>query len=1360
MRKLTLQFYAQAHNFYLTGMFFMLLLMGSTPLSAQSPLIIESTIVSKPQVPLMEGDSICYEFKITNTTNDDIYNIGIVIDPDVLISLSGSVIYGSASSSGNMLTGSGCYILSADDVGKPFIHNTFSASGSALPGGPVGPLNIDGDARFCTRPLVCIGTVNVSIDQNCLLSLTPKMLLDTLYYPEEWYSITITDLLDREIEDFVFTGEMIGKTYKYIISIEGCHHLPPCWGYLNVEYKLTPDIVCIADTLTCAQFQRFVIQDPEIVAVCSNPEIIAGESNRTELCGKKPGFVAKIETKYRIRDQFGNFSDTCTQEVYIREPDIQKQLDEGNIVWPQQALTFSCSDNIFNPDGSLSTSVSGVPRWDGVDMLTLNNLACMFFTKFEDTPLNRANPCDMIFLRRWIIEEWKCSGGFATYSFTQVISLVDNDAPSIRIPAREITRSINQIDCFAEFDLIPAVITDNCQPDSLIFVTTSYAGGTFNQNGGRVRIPLGRNVVYFRAEDICGNRSVDSMIINVIDNTPPVAICLRNYVVTITDTIIRVPVDRMDETSYDACGITRRCAVRMDDQLLFESLDTDGDGEILFAPFQAQVACGRDFSKYAYTRGGRTYIRLDDICSDYVVFCCADGGEEVPVILKFYDESGNMSICMVMVNVTDKTPATVTGLPDLEISCDFTFVDSTVFGWFSPAGMEQPLPIPAQFVKSSTGPLVDGTFFDNCGLRITELPVEITRDTRCGTGEIIRRFVIRDASGITQNLTQHIRITGDEQNAPFDFAFFPPDTLIEVCTSNNSILPANTGEPRIVEIGCSQFGLSYSDRYFVANNPSPDYCMKIERTWSVLDWCRDPRAENVITRKQLILVSDNTPPNIIERDTIRATVAVSGVARVLFRNSATDCVAGQAIQWSYVLRNSSNAIIAQDSLKPNTSGTVSFVTDLSVGTYRLNWTSTDVCGNSGSVTQVIVISARSASAIIDGNTITANGVKMDNVEVHLKDMKADESVMTKTNLDGKYAFGEMPMGGEYLLKPSKNDDILNGVSTLDLIMIQKHVIGLQDLPSVYALIAADINNDGKITALDLLELRSVLLGKKATFTNNESWRFFWSEQDILDAVENEEELKESYMIQELKSHMSIDFIGVKVGDVSGDARGNSALAQGRSQTITSLEVSSVPTGVAFRSINDGSYRGVQISLDLKNIDGDVMEVRSRSMKITSDNYFWNEESRVLSIVWYSDQAIDVEAGEALFDIVVNKLVDVALMNMYTSGIRSEIVTSSLEVQALQLNQSTGDTELLSLSQNSPNPWSDFTIFKLQTPKVARGFVKVYDVHNRVIMSREQIFNTGVNEIRIEGNDIRQNGMYFVEIEIGSDVLRQKMLRVN
>lgn len=106
--------------------------------------------------------------------------------------------------------------------------------------------------------------------------------------------------------------------------------------------------------------------------------------------------------------------------------------------------------------------------------------------------------------------------------------------------------------------------------------------------------------------------------------------------------------------------------------------------------------------------------------------------------------------------------------------------------------------------------------------------------------------------------------------------------------------------------------------------------------------------------------------------------------------------------------------------------------------------------------------------------------------VHLVSSLEDQSNSTLSDDRGEYLF-EVPLNAEYTVSAEYVGDYLEGVSTLDLVLIQRHILDLQRHDNVYKMIASDANNDGKITASDLVELRKLILGVTNTF-NNKSWR--------------------------------------------------------------------------------------------------------------------------------------------------------------------------------------------------------------------------------------------------------------------------------
>ena len=64
----------------------------------------------------------------------------------------------------------------------------------------------------------------------------------------------------------------------------------------------------------------------------------------------------------------------------------------------------------------------------------------------------------------------------------------------------------------------------------------------------------------------------------------------------------------------------------------------------------------------------------------------------------------------------------------------------------------------------------------------------------------------------------------------------------------------------------------------------------------------------------------------------------------------------------------------------------------------------------------------------------------------------------------------------YTIAPFKDDDPLQGISTWDLVLISKHILGLTPFTEPWQLVAADLNCSGTITTFDIIEGRKLILG--------------------------------------------------------------------------------------------------------------------------------------------------------------------------------------------------------------------------------------------------------------------------------------------
>lgn len=147
--------------------------------------------------------------------------------------------------------------------------------------------------------------------------------------------------------------------------------------------------------------------------------------------------------------------------------------------------------------------------------------------------------------------------------------------------------------------------------------------------------------------------------------------------------------------------------------------------------------------------------------------------------------------------------------------------------------------------------------------------------------------------------------------------------------------------------------------------------------------------------------------------------------------------------------------------------------------------------------------------------------------------------LQNTGSDGAY---ELLFGNTCLatgIFPERNDTPLNGISTFDLVLINKHILGLEALNSPYKLIAADANNSRSVTTFDIVILRKLILGIDTVFSNTSSWRFIPADYDFPDPENPFSEVFPEGVTPILPAQapqpLVIDFVGVKTGDVNGSA---------------------------------------------------------------------------------------------------------------------------------------------------------------------------------------------------------------------------------
>jgi hypothetical protein len=78
---------------------------------------------------------------------------------------------------------------------------------------------------------------------------------------------------------------------------------------------------------------------------------------------------------------------------------------------------------------------------------------------------------------------------------------------------------------------------------------------------------------------------------------------------------------------------------------------------------------------------------------------------------------------------------------------------------------------------------------------------------------------------------------------------------------------------------------------------------------------------------------------------------------------------------------------------------------------------------------------------ISGKLLTEEKEGVESGIVELKGNSISVAPTWKSDINGSYQFNSLPVNGSYTIKAQLDDQPMNGVSTLDLVLIQKHILG-------------------------------------------------------------------------------------------------------------------------------------------------------------------------------------------------------------------------------------------------------------------------------------------------------------------------------
>lgn len=1272
--------------------------------------------------------------------------------------------------------------------------------------------------------LVCRGAdpnnpIRVGIQSNCIVTVVDSLIQQSPRDCQGRKTIIIGDrfgnLVAQGVQPLTFAArKYIGQTLTVTILDQTTGLF--CTGYIQPLDLIAPQISCTNLTLACsADTSAQVVGRPVVTDNCS-PNIRARFSDQVTAgrCGSDTASV--IFRTWTARDSVGNVG-SCTQVIVLR------RITAQDIKFPRDT-TLSCSQPNTRP------RLTGYPTFSGRTIV--NNGFCNYNVAFQEDSIFTCGGTSWILTRRWTLRDG-CTG--TIYNQTQTITVKDLTPPVIICPA-PFKAYTTPGQCSATVYLPKPTITDNCDPNPVFLIEASFGGTGL---GPHFYVPKGTHVIKYTALDRCNNSTICFATLIVEDNQVPTAVCSNRKTVSLPDNgIAYVMAKSFDEGSKDNCNnilyfkarrvVPGRCnGINGDDaklvagyqewfddwvgfccndrdsglvQVTLRVYDIDpGDGPV----DPAREQSGGDL--YGHYNDCTTAVSIQDqlpprlVCPDNKTIKCSDDFSNLakfgtPIVLENCSYRIDSTSSMVEKGCGRALITrnwTATDLGGLQSTCTQTIelVNDNEL-------VESMITWPKDYVSTL-----------GCGAKIepADLPTvyrePVIRQATCGATaisredklfnagypscyKILRTWTIIDWCNYNPNVsttkgkftyTQIIKV--EDQEPPKLIA--PKDITVAV---SNNCTSATVNIPLPTVTDCSNSVALTNDSRFAPQrlgDASGEYPLGTTIvTYRAVDPCG-----NYSTVKVRVTVIDQKAPEMVCINKLSTNLTmkdgVSGAwvgAKAFDAGTLDRCTPASEIK--FTIRRSGGLT----PISPPTDEILSFTCD-DIGLVAIELWGTDSNGNSAFCRTFVDI--QDNNSICPASNITgqiAGVIKTslgDNLEAVKMSLQGGTTNQKMTDIKGGFTFKDIQLKKDYRLVPEKNDDILNGVSTIDVILIQKHILGTGVLTSPYQLIAADVDKSGAITTLDLIKLRKVVLGYDTEFPNgNTSWRFIDASYQFPDG---QDPLKvpfpESKDLKNLTNkNLQIDFVGVKVGDVNKSARANSLGGNENRSTNGEITVDAdnytfqqgEEFSVTFQSGDIEKLQGYQFTLDFNPKLLQLLDFQAGELPNLNTQNFGvaKMEKGLFSTSWNSQGATVSKGSLKLFTLKFKALrsSDLATaLSLAEAPTPSEAYNKAGEQLSvlLQLHDSNGGKGTpkgsFALYQNYPNPFSERTQIGFTLPTAMPATISVFDLSGRLVYRNQGNFEKGYNEVEINRDMLNANGILYYQLETDTFTETKRMV---
>lgn len=938
-------------------------------------------------------------------------------------------------------------------------------------------------------------------------------------------------------------------------------------------------------------------------------------------------------------------------------------------------------------------------------------------------------------------------------------------------------------------------------------------------------LPLGMTALQYLIIDGCGNNTTIESEILVVDEVQPTPVCDENTAVTLTSGgIAEVSALTFDDGSHDNCGPVSYEARRLDNKcgnstafgefvsfccadvgqvvmvelrvwddangngvfgdVITRTLDSNNSGVIgdiingvsdetrtfsdlsnvcmvsvtiqdkvdptILCPADITINCGQDYKDFTITGTADS----DDNCGtsvvthEDVVLLDQCGVGEVRRTFTVSDQGGRSKTCSQVITIRNEKPFDFNDNNDLEFPEDVN-LQGCIGEGYDVSQTGEPI------ISEDACDLVASTYSDQI------FPMA---DTACF--RVHRTFTVIDWCQFDQNdPTQGIRRyvqTIYVQNSIAPTINNCADTTVcifgEGCDGLVTIAANATDD-------CTDASLlQYVLRVDIDNDGTDD----INATQAELDvilapgqhrvyWQVADRCGNVSNCSYILSVSDCKEPTPYCR---------SEVTTVLMPSNGMITVTAEDFDLGSF--DNCDGPLAFSFDEQGMSPTKTFICD-DLGLNELQLWVTDQAGNKSFCETWIDIQSNGdcdASRVgghVTGVLTTDVGVRIPMVDLQLEQKDGGELQTALSDSLGAFDFVNLEHG-TYSVIAADDDDHAEGVSTLDLVLIQRHILGLATLDSPQKVLAADVNNSESVSGADVVALRQLILGITDRFDLVQSWTFL-DAGSPLDNTRPWSANDEVLLEIDADSTYLANMVGIKMGDVNSSC-----------SDILNMRSTDAWTLVAHTAADATAEQHIEVSsADLATIAGYQMTIRydaschtllrlEAGLHPISEAHYHEVEPGVINISVDLPEPITTKAGEALFEIIldISDNDHTCSITLDESALASEAYDEALTIRPLTLV--TRDSEIdqgeVVLMQNVPNPFGQQTAIEFYIPEDDEVHMTVYHVNGALLLESKARYTRGYHRVELSSADLQyQSGMLYYQITTNGVTKTKKMLSI-